>query len=335
MRGVAIFFIVFHNLTRWLTECKENQFFPDLGNTNLFFTSLLNYDSSLWLDFSAFLGWYGIVIFVFLSGYGLVRKYEDNHVDLQFKSFFWYNFKKLFSLMIIPCILYMFMAFLLHNHILGVSNTFYQLTFLSNLIDPGVIDPGMYWFFGLMIQLYICYYFFFYKKSNFLLIFINVLSFVLLISILLLDKMTIMSYISHNCILWILPFTLGILYARNKISIPSMSYVRNLVLFLLGVMLLIILNCNSYAWLLSPVVAIFVALCLNNLLKPIKVVNNIFVYMGLISAFVFCVHPHLCHLYLYFEGEKEFIDIFFLYFIPSIALAILYRRIYQELFVNK
>jgi hypothetical protein len=334
MRGVAILFIVFHNLTRMLTECKENEFIFSLDNTNLFYTSLLNFDSSLWLNISTFLGWYGVVIFVFLSGYGLVCKYEDNPTDLQFKSFFWYNFKKLFSLMVIPCLLYMLMAFLLHNHKLGVENAFYQLTFLANLITPDYIDPGIYWYFGLMLQLYICYYFFFYKKRNRLMVYINILSFIVLISILILNKMNVMYYIVHNCIAWILPFTLGVLLARNIIIIPKMSYAKYIVILFVGALLLMILNCNAYAWLFSPIVAIAIAVCLNNLLKPIKFLNSLFVYMGILSAFIFCVHPHLRQLYLTFHWNNGFIDIFFLYFIPTIIFAFIYKKLYQEMFAK-
>lgn len=334
MRGVAILFIVFHNLTRLMTECKENEFFFDLGNTNLFFTSLLNLDSSLWLNISTFLGWYGVVIFVFLSGYGLVRKYEDNPTDLQFKSFFWYNFKKLFCLMIVPGLLYMLMAFVMHNHVLGIERTFFQLVLLSNLVDPSYIDPGIYWYFGLMLQLYVCYYFFFYKKRSKLAIYINIISLAILIAILSLEKMTQLYYVYHNCIAWTLPFTLGIFYARNKIKLPQTSYFENVVLFFIGSMLLIILNCNAYSWLLSPIVAIILALCLNNLLKPIKFIYPIFVNLGILSAFIFCVHPHLRQIYLLYCGSTSFIDIFLYYFIPSIILAFLYMKFHKELFTS-
>ena len=335
MRGVAIIFIVFHNLTKWMTECKENQFLFELKNTNGFLTSLLNLDSSLWLNISTFLGWYGVAIFVFLSGYGLVRKYEDKPTELCFKSFLWYNFKKLFCLMIIPCLLYMFMAFVLHHHILGVEKTFFQLTFLTNLVDPGNIDPGVYWYFGLIMQLYMCYYFFFYKKRIRLAIYLNIISLVIYVFLLSMEKLAEMFYLTHNCILWLLPFTIGILYARNKIKLPKLSYSRNLVLFFLGSMVLVVLNCNAYAWLLSSVVAIFLALCLNNIVKPIKFIYPIFVYMGALSAFIFCVHPHFRHLYMYNIGEQSYCDIFLYYFIPSILFAFLYKKVHQELFINK
>lgn len=335
MRGVAIFFILLHNLTRLMTECKENGFFFELNNTNLFLNSLLNFDSSLWLNISTFLGWYGVVIFVFLSGYGLVRKYEDNPTDLTLKSFLWYNYKKLFCLMIIPGLLYMFMAYLLHDHILGVEKTFFQLTFLANLVAPDYIDPDIFWYFGLMLQLYICYYFCFYKKRIRLAIYLNLISLILYVIILSLQKCNVMFYLSHNCLIWLLPFTIGILYARNKIKLPKMSYTRNFVLFFLGVILLVVINCNQYSWLLSSVLVIFIALCLNNILKPIRICYAIFTYIGVLSAFIFCVHPHLRQVYMLLGGEKDFINIFFYYVIPTIIVAFLYMKFHKELFLVK
>ena len=132
-------------------------------------------------------------------------------------------------------------------------------------------------------------------------------------------------------------FAILLLTHRPESILVKLSYSRNLVLFFLGSMVLVVLNCNAYAWLLSSVVAIFLALCLNNIVKPIKFIYPIFVYMGVLSAFIFCVHPHFRHLYMYNIGEAEagFADIFLYYFIPSILFAFLYKKVHQELFINK
>lgn len=338
MRGVAIFFIIFHHLTRLVTECKANEFFFKLKNTNVFFTNLIDIDSTFWLDVSTFLGWFGLVVFIFLSGYGLVCKYEKNNVELEFKTFIGGHFKKLFSLMIIPYLLYLFLVFVLHDKTEDISNIFYQLTFLGNLVSPSSIYPDIYWFFGLMMQLYICYYFLFYKKRNRLMLYVNILSFVVLFSCFFIGKpaekhFAYHSYCFHNCVGWILPFTLGILHGRNKISLPQMSYLKNLVLVLVGGFSLVILNCNAYTWFLTPVLAIFVSLCLNEIIKPIKIINSVFVYLGIMSAFIFCVIPHMRQIYLNLNASKGFLDIFLYYFIPTIILAFLYMKFYKEIFI--
>lgn len=340
MRGVAIIFIIFHYLTRIITECQANDFFFKLKNTNVFFRNFINLDTEFWLDVSTFLCWLGLVVFIFLSGYGLACKYEKGNVELDLKSFVGGHFKKLFSLMIIPYLSYLFLVFVIHNRTEEVSNIFYQLTFLNNLVATSSIYPDIYWFFALMMQLYICYFFFFYNKRNRLMLYVNILSVIILFSCFWLGKSVekysiYHNYAFHNCIGWILPFSLGILYGRNKISMPKMSYLKNLVVVIIGGIFLVILNCNAYAWFLTPVLVIFVALCLNEVLKPIKYINTVIAYIGGLSAYIFCVIPHMRQIYLNEAPSKDFINVLLYYFIPTIILGFLYKKFHKELFTTK
>lgn len=77
MKGVAILFIVLHNLLHWISQIKENEFSYSPEKTKLFFENLVTNADTLWLDIFSFLGWYGVATFLFLSGYGLVKKYEQ------------------------------------------------------------------------------------------------------------------------------------------------------------------------------------------------------------------------------------------------------------------
>lgn len=76
MKGVAILFIVLHNLLHWISKTKENEFSYSVEKTKLFFENLFTNADTLWMDVFSFLGWYGVPAFLFLSGYGLVKKYE-------------------------------------------------------------------------------------------------------------------------------------------------------------------------------------------------------------------------------------------------------------------
>lgn len=77
MKGVAILFIVLHNLLHWISQIKENEFSYSPEKTKLFFENLVTNADTLWMDVFSFLGWYGVATFLFLSGYGLVKKYEQ------------------------------------------------------------------------------------------------------------------------------------------------------------------------------------------------------------------------------------------------------------------
>lgn len=76
MRGIAIMMIVFHNYCHSIQGVtSENEFEFFYGNvTSLMIpkATALNW----FFDIMSFFGWYGVPVFMFLSGYGLVMKYE-------------------------------------------------------------------------------------------------------------------------------------------------------------------------------------------------------------------------------------------------------------------
>ena len=341
MKGVAITFIVWHNLIHWLIPIKENEFVFDIGNSNMFWNHIKELHSTLWMDIFSFLGWYGVAIFLFVSGYGLVRKYEDSQLDIDFKDFTLTHAKKLFTLMALPYLIYLILVFCFEqtiNYMAAIS----QITMLSNLWPP-FINPGVYWFFGLMLQLYICFYIFFYKRKNRNLIYFNILSLAIMIFFIVFadnsflakvvsNESHYLNYIRHNFIGWILPFSFGILCARLKFrNVEYLALWKNVFILVLCVVLLLLMNFNIYTWLLSPIIAIYIALLLNNILKKFKVINNAFVSLGKISAYLFAVHPLVRYVYVHTINSSDFVLIA-MYFIISIIVAVGYKRIYNFLF---
>ena len=99
MRGVAIVFIMLHNLLHWVLPTKENEFSFSLERTQVFLERVVGLNSQLLLDVFSFLGWYGVAVFLFLSGYGLTLKYGFN-TEQPFKAdtFIWKHLKRLFLL---------------------------------------------------------------------------------------------------------------------------------------------------------------------------------------------------------------------------------------------
>lgn len=335
MRGLAIVFIVLHNLIHHLSKVAENEFTFSIAKYDAFIDSMYFVKDSLWMDTFSFMGWYGVVTFLFLSGYGLVQKYERSLTEFSvtFWSFMKQHISKLFKLMIIPYLFYIFIEYIVFNQEVTIASVLKQLTFVSNLW-PTEIAPGVYWFFGLMLQLYVCYYLFFYKKSNINILILNVLSLVILFSCLYVDKnWKIIYFIRHQFIGWILPFTLGILFARCnfKFDITFKRYWKNLVVFILGVVLLILSNANSYVWVFSPIIAIVVAIYLNELIKRFKYTNKVFIYLGGISASIFVIHPVVRHLYWHFANAHEVTQIS-IYLIVSIVLSVVYSWMHNYLF---
>ena len=76
MRGIAILCIIFHNFLHLTLHTVENEFTFLEHRAHVFTHCIANNPSWLLADIMSFLGWYGVPIFLFLSGYGLVRKFE-------------------------------------------------------------------------------------------------------------------------------------------------------------------------------------------------------------------------------------------------------------------
>lgn len=78
LRGIAILGIMLHNYCHWLGfAVKENEYTFSAGNAVQFWYKLTSFDHDILIHFFSFLGHYGVPVFLFVSGYGLVMKYEN------------------------------------------------------------------------------------------------------------------------------------------------------------------------------------------------------------------------------------------------------------------
>ena len=73
---MAILSIILHNYTHWMHGAIfENEFMYQSWHVSKLLDYLSHPDGRLPLQFFSFFGHYGVVIFVFLSAYGLEKKY--------------------------------------------------------------------------------------------------------------------------------------------------------------------------------------------------------------------------------------------------------------------
>ena len=106
LKGIAILSIMLHNLLHLLPGAvAENEFTFSARNIQRVLFEF-HHSQEVWRMiasvFSHF-GHYGVPIFLFLSGYGLVMKYEKSPVQAPSTlPFLWQHMKKLWGLMI-PC----------------------------------------------------------------------------------------------------------------------------------------------------------------------------------------------------------------------------------------
>ena len=223
LRGIAILGIILHNYCHFLGfAVKENEYKFDAGRPMQFLDKLFSLDSDLFIHFFSFLGHYGVPIFLFISGYGLVKKYEAHPQPLpKGGAFIIKHFLKLFRLMIIGYLLFIGVYLLRHSdgaQVYSWDHVLTQLTMTINFLyfDPDhIIKPGPYWFFGLMLQLYALYILVVHRwRSKWLLLALAMGSVVL--EACFAGSQDWLNYVRYNFIGGLLPFCMGVWAGRME-----------------------------------------------------------------------------------------------------------------------
>jgi len=279
MKGLGIFLIMIHNFVDHLLDisCNEMSFSQEATDA---FTSHIFTSSALWYLFS-FAGWIGVPLFFFLSGYGLTKKYGTNHIDIF--QYIKQHVIKLWLLLIPVYLLYVIIshfcfgqAYYWKTQILSV------ITFTANIHNVYFIEPGVYWFFGVILQFYILFLIFRKLKDKWLYALIVLFIIINYISLYCMSDLSMLK-IRHNFTGWGVPFLLGIIAARRDITIP-----KRWELPICVVSFLLVCLCMTYKPLIPFSELFFVVFSISLVkmctLRPVA-------FLGVISASIFVVHP--------------------------------------------
>lgn len=299
LKGIAILLIIIHNFSHAIPGfILENEYTYDL-NKSMRLLELFNGGEGSQhtiLNMFSHYGHYGVSLFLFLSGYGLVSKYErGGDVDrgmarslLDDVSFVFSEVRKMWGLLIpglIICALLTWCSGELHPG-LRVGSVVKLLTFTSNLFPTRNLIYGVWWFFSLMVQFYFGYRFLIYRFRSRKLLWGLVL-FSILVQIVLLATDQSVEYLRFNAIGWLLPFALGIELARNPIRTNFSPYV----LMLLGGILWLLSAFNAYLWLISPIFFLMLTVPLAWLILSKGWLRAFLEWVGYISPALFVLHP--------------------------------------------
>ena len=284
LRGIAILAIVLHNYCHKLPHApQENEFVFSIDNNTLFFSSL-QWDQ-LFLQLCSFFGHLGVPVFVFLSGYGLAIKYDTiAHVD--WKSFLWNHYKKLFIPLFIGSLVYAAIMLCLghtysHPHFLAQISMI--LNFFPNHQDR-VFLPGPYWYFGMTCQLYIIYMLCVYKRSTKIVGFLCLC--ILGLQFLLYNHFFILNWVKFNSIGWFVPFTIGVVLARHPLNLTNKEYLCGTLALL---PLIPLFGFQFHLWLLIPIAVTCLAICFIRIAPDF--ISRPLYLLGNISLYVFVIHP--------------------------------------------
>ena len=124
LRGIAIIGIFLHNYCHWLKGIvRENEYQYFERNVSGLDGVMANTDWNLPLHLLSFFGHYGVPLFLFLSAYGLVLKYEagpslsSGWAPLKGSwRFVRYHFLKLFKMMVAGYVAFVLVDFITPHH---------------------------------------------------------------------------------------------------------------------------------------------------------------------------------------------------------------------------
>ena len=333
LRGFAILGIVLHNYCHFLNfAVKENEYIFYGDRPRQFWDMLMSMDSQLFVHVFSFLGHYGVPVFLFVSGFGLVMKYEKD--DICYNPFRWmgYHYLKLLRLMIIGYVV--FIAVYSSRHPAEVTSAFSwdqvvaQLTMVINFVfkhpDKAIL-PGPYWFFGLMVQLYALYILVVRRWRSWKCVcLLIVLSWLLQMAAMYCYTTSprLLNYIRYNFVGGVLPFCLGVLYARYGRDLRKMHY---LLVVIVSAVAVLVGSLWFHTWLWVPLFVVAGALATVKLLPSWALGAS--AWMGGVSAALFVMHPVVREVVI---AHYRKVDVGYgiaIYLLAAVALALLLQYV--------
>ena len=364
LKGIAILGIIIHNLFHLLPSAvQENEFRFDLECGLNLLESIQKSNLHIIINLFSHFGHYGVPVFLFLSGSGLVWKYEpslQNNISPQkisvetIKSlkpilptkldFMCMHVRKLWELMI-PALLLFIVTQYIFSDGLGKpwSSVLRLVTFTATLFPSRNTVLGPWWFFSLILQCYFLYRFVFVRFRSSWVIWI-------MTSISLLFQMVLyytdlhfnwhnvswyaLEYYRYNAPGHLLAFAFGIEAARREWMFP-------LWIAPVGVVLTVVSAFNVWLWFFSPLFAVIGTVPWIQLLRRHAGLYNLLASLGAISAAIFAFHPIVRH-YLILPAcdavrHHQYVQLYgviCLYLVLVLSLALLYqaamRRIHRK-----
>ena len=359
MRGIAILAIILHNYCHYVKGIvKENEYqFFDKRIDGLW-EALTSPDEFLPMHLFSFFGHYGVPVFLFLSGYGLVRKYEKESrrqghdsgensptSPLDSFSFLRYHYLKLLRMLIVGFVLFIMVDAVTPGRFpFHWDNVIAQLLMYINVLpEPDkIIWPGIYWFFGLMMQLYIVYRLLLYRRSSWYVV--ALIAVCWLLQVLCDPNGDTLNRLRYNFIGGMLPFGLGICFGRSEgLGVGSQesgvsrillgqtlpSKVIYCLLTPVSCLLLFSMSFSFHAWLWIPVVVIIGTIAFVKALPA--VILKFFVFFGTYSAAIFVAHPIARKLFITVAWQRDAYDGLMLYFVAAIGLSWAVKQLIDHL----
>lgn len=347
LRGIAIIGIFLHNYCHWLAPIvKENEYQYFQHNVDWLSQVLMSpWNNLLFFHLLSFFGHYGVPIFLFLSAYGLTLKYEGAYTErkestkqeIPIWGFIKHHWLKLFQMMIVGFVAFIMIdAITPGQHHYDVVAIISQLGLFNNILPhpDKIIWPGPYWFFGLMLQLYVVYRLFIFRKHWSWVI--GLILICMVIQLLCEPESEALNRWRYNFIGGMLPFGAGVLYARYAHSYSISTY--TLVLFV-SLIAIFGLSYNYLTWFFVPLFVCSAAISFIKLLGSIEKTlplgkwsfSSVLSWIGSISAALFICHPITRKIFIPISKSGDYWTGLLLYIIASLCLACLFKALLRRM----
>lgn len=334
LKGLGILGIMLHNYCHWLqNSINENEYMFDINHG----LRLQDYfaggiDNNVLVQLLSVFGHYGVPIFVFLSAYGLVQKYErPEAAQLGRFQFIGNHYLKLFRLMIVGYVVMILCSTLKYGQLptppIYILGGFFMATNVLPFPNPSFVYPGPYWFLGLMVELYVIYRLLLYRPGDSLWkgvggpVLLMVVSWLPQVFLGAREDQFTLLFLRYNFFQVGVAFALGLLCARYVLRLAWSKWVWAAVM-VVSLAVVYIAQLNYQLWLWSHVFVItaavgFIKITPQWLLKAL-------VWVGALSSFIFIVHP-IVRLYIIGSDVISVHLWIVIYAVLSILAAMAYR----------
>lgn len=315
IKGLGILLIMLHNYVDILLGIGSNEVRFSQEAVDIFQAHVFTADF-LWYILS-YAGWIGVPVFFFLSGYGLTKKYPDTQ-RLAPGPYIKNHLIKLW-LLLIPVYLVYYAIYRTN-----IKSAIAQITFTNTILSYGkngiYIDPGVYWFFGAILQFYLLFLVFRKLSNRWLWVLCGgfvVLHYLILYGV----SPETMNWTRNNFLGWGEIFILGILAARSGFSVS-----KRLNAVACAVSLAALCVCLVTKW-LTPLVELFTVVFFITLTGMVRF--KWVGFIGIISSSVFVIHPLVRMLFysIYFAPEHPYITTLIYTVIVLVVSWIHYRML--------
>ncbi len=302
LKGIAILAIVMHNFCHWIPgSVVENEYRFSVQNSLDLLQVIAHGAPHVLLNLFSYFGCYGVPVFLFLSGYGLVKKYEKKCGKKYGASalppvgrFVRYNALKLWRLMAAGVLLlYLYESLLTTGWRHGYANIVWLFAFVSNFF-PQTVTPflprqdllvGPWWYFSLTMQMYLLWRLAFAGRGRRALLLgaaVCVAAQLLAVTLLCDEGQTLLNYLRYTLLGCMLPFVLGVWAARYGLPRKRTAFALCAAVFAASLF-------SVAAWIVAPLCVAFMAVALRKVTTPW--LRRPFEWLGGISAALFVLHP--------------------------------------------